>query len=498
MSFQHVSAALLSLAVTSAAAQGTAFNYQGVITDGGTTIDGVVDLEFRLYDDATAGSQLGSSIVLVDEAVNNGLVNVELDWGSTYFDGRSLWLEIAVDQDGGADSFSTLTPRVQILPVPYANYASTSGADLSEVLQQGSDAGGSSITNVDSISASSFSGDGSALTGIDVNDADADPTNEIQDLSQLPEGVGLGTTPGVRGVYFPGNFGLYSGPGGTTSSGNLTGTNVYTGTVLEQHFLPPAQTTVQEIAVRFASTPLSPVTFEVYSVDSISGTITGLVFSKDLGLVTSTLPTRIGVSIDVGGDPLSASLPTFLWRVVPDSGTISMYGRSSSLLDFEVVTGTARPILVSGSNAEVGILTSPVSNQPLTVGASTSNGNGAHVTPGGTWTNGSSREWKSNFQKLDSLEILNRLANLPITRWEYTGSDEGAHVGPTAEDFHAAFGLGGNPQYISTVDADGVAFSAIQGLNEKLEQESAKLSKENAELRERLERLEALLLEPEN
>ena len=37
-------------------------------------------------------------------------------------------------------------------------------------------------------------------------------------------------------------------------------------------------------------------------------------------------------------------------------------------------------------------------------------------------------------------------------------------MGPMAQDFYAAFGLGEDDTHISTVDADGVALAAIQGL----------------------------------
>lgn len=105
---------------------------------------------------------------------------------------------------------------------------------------------------------------------------------------------------------------------------------------------------------------------------------------------------------------------------------------------------------------------------PLQVGTDTSTGNGAHVTAGGTWTNGSSRAWKEGFEALDPEAVLAKVSELPIQRWRYRGSDEGAHVGPMAEDFHAAFGLGASDAYIATVDADGVALAAIQGLRQQL------------------------------
>jgi len=66
-----------------------------------------------------------------------------------------------------------------------------------------------------------------------------------------------------------------------------------------------------------------------------------------------------------------------------------------------------------------------------------------------------------------------------------------------AQDFQTAFGLGAIPTAIATVDADGVALAAIQGLNNKVETGIAdiqKLQEENSELKQRIERLEQLLL----
>ncbi|GMU45030.1 MAG: hypothetical protein AMXMBFR25_30160 [Lysobacterales bacterium] len=110
--------------------------------------------------------------------------------------------------------------------------------------------------------------------------------------------------------------------------------------------------------------------------------------------------------------------------------------------------------------------------------------NGAHLTTGGTWTNGSSRAFKEAVEAIDPGQVLQRVLDLGISRWRYIGSDEGAHIGPMAEDFHAAFATGSDAQHIATVDADGVALAAIQGLNAKLEDDKRALG-------ERLERLDA-------
>ena len=60
-------------------------------------------------------------------------------------------------------------------------------------------------------------------------------------------------------------------------------------------------------------------------------------------------------------------------------------------------------------------------------------------------------------------------------------------MGPMAQDFHAAFGLGVSDKLIDTIDPDGVALAAIQGLHALVQEKDAEID----ELRARLERLEA-------
>ena len=87
--------------------------------------------------------------------------------------------------------------------------------------------------------------------------------------------------------------------------------------------------------------------------------------------------------------------------------------------------------------------------------------------------------------------LLEKLSRMPITEWNAKAQGPDIkHIGPTAQDFHAAFGLGGSDDKgISTIDEGGVALAAIQGLNQKLEQKATEI----AELKARLERLERLL-----
>ena len=86
------------------------------------------------------------------------------------------------------------------------------------------------------------------------------------------------------------------------------------------------------------------------------------------------------------------------------------------------------------------------------------------------------RNVKENFQPVDGREVLTRLAAMPITTWNGKAqSSDIRHMGPVAQDFHAAFGLGGTDKGIATVDADGVALAAIQGLHTMVREKEAQL-----------------------
>lgn len=115
----------------------------------------------------------------------------------------------------------------------------------------------------------------------------------------------------------------------------------------------------------------------------------------------------------------------------------------------------------------------------------------ATLSNGGTWTNASSRSFKTGFSSVNALDVLKRVADLPISVWTYKGSEEGQHIGPMAEDFRAAFSVGAaDGKSIATVDADGVALAAIQGLNLKLETENAALRAQLNQVMQRLTDLE--------
>jgi hypothetical protein len=103
---------------------------------------------------------------------------------------------------------------------------------------------------------------------------------------------------------------------------------------------------------------------------------------------------------------------------------------------------------------------------------------GAYVTTGGVWTNASSRQLKTGFAPVDQVALLQALASLPIETWSYRAEGPAVrHLGPVAEDFYAAFGLGSNEAAaIGTVDADGVALATIQALYQIILEQQAQLA----------------------
>lgn len=86
---------------------------------------------------------------------------------------------------------------------------------------------------------------------------------------------------------------------------------------------------------------------------------------------------------------------------------------------------------------------------------------------GGSWSSVSDRNSKENLAPVEARTVLERLRALPISTWNFKAQDEAIrHMGPMAQDFHALFGLGPAQTTIDTIDADGVALAAIQGLAE--------------------------------
>ncbi len=133
------------------------------------------------------------------------------------------------------------------------------------------------------------------------------------------------------------------------------------------------------------------------------------------------------------------------------------------------------------------------SGKVIQVGDDTTNGNGAYLTAGGTWTNGSSILFKTNFIDLSSEWILDKISKLNIRKWDYKNTNE-THIGPTSEEFINLFGVGieNENSHISTIDVSGVALKGVQALIDENKVQKEQLESQNDLINELYNRILAL------
>ena len=170
-----------------------------------------------------------------------------------------------------------------------------------------------------------------------------------------------------------------------------------------------------------------------------------------------------------------------------------VYGDQSTGQSGSVVTSsTANQFLVRASGG-----VTFYTNGGLTSGVTLAAG-------GSGWGIVSDAGLKEHFREDGADDMLAAIARMPIRTWSYKTQDASIrHMGPTAQDFHAAFGLGESDVRINTIDADGVALAAVKALEARtralpddtraLRDRVAALARDNDDLRARLARLEALL-----
>lgn len=112
---------------------------------------------------------------------------------------------------------------------------------------------------------------------------------------------------------------------------------------------------------------------------------------------------------------------------------------------------------------------------------------------GGSWNNLSDRNMKQNFAAVDPRAILRGVLALPISTWNYKSQASSVrHIGPMAQDFFATFKVGEGDKTITTVDPDGVALAAIQGLNEELKDRDARIDGLQQQIKQQQEQLDGL------
>jgi hypothetical protein len=181
-----------------------------------------------------------------------------------------------------------------------------------------------------------------------------------------------------------------------------------------------------------------------------------------------------------------------------------------SLLPFRIRPGAPTSSIDISADGDVGFGTSsPEAKLDIALNASAAtplaalrvtNGNGdfdnderftvdtsGNVFARGSISQLSSRDAKTDFESADGNSVLARVAALPISTWRYKdAASDDRHLGPVAQDFHAAFGLGRSAESVAPTDLAGVALAAIQALNAQVAERDARIEA----LEQRLARLE--------
>ncbi len=102
---------------------GADFTYQGRLNQSGMPLNGTADFQFRLFDAASGGAQVGTTQSANNVTITDGLFTASLNFGTGVFTGEARWLEIAVRSPAGSGTFTTLATRQSLAAAPYALYA---------------------------------------------------------------------------------------------------------------------------------------------------------------------------------------------------------------------------------------------------------------------------------------------------------------------------------------------------------------------------------------
>jgi len=580
------------------AALGTAFSYQGRLNDGGAAANGAYDLEFKLYDDASVGSQVGSTATHDDVVISDGLFNVELDFGVGAFDGDARWLEIGVRAGSSTGAYTTLTPRQSLLPAPYASalpglwtQPNASSPNLigghngnsvaSGVVGATISGGGYADNNTNTINQVSgnygvigggldnnASGYAATISGGRSNIASGDYYPTIGGgWGNHAVGAWLATVSGGGDNFASGNYatvpggrqntaqGNYSFAAGYQAEANHQGSFVWAdsgganlASTANDQFLVRASggvsLNVAGGALRLEPDAASPNVIGGYSDNSVTGGVVGATISGggrapdndwgsnnvsgDYGAIGGGNSNQVtgaeatiagGHSNQAGGDYASvaggsSNLASGLAATAGggnnnqasgDAATVPGGFQNTAQGDYSFAAGVRAKANYQGcfvwGDANFSDVTCDANNQfivrasgGVTMYSSSNLASGVVLPAGsGAWSNLSDRNLKENLAPVDAQEVLARLAEIPISTWNYKSQDVAIrHIGPIAQDFYAAFGLGEDDKHINTLDANGIALVAIQGLEQLVQAQNARietLEAQNAALQQQCDDL---------
>ncbi len=587
-------ACLLVSSVLTAISQGTAFTYQGRLTDNGATPAGNYDLRFAIYDAPFAGGVVGGTLTNSAVPVNNGLFAVTLDFGTGIFTGADRWLEIGVRTNGNS-AFTTLSPRQKLTATPYAITAGSVTGIVPSGGVMGTYANAVTFNNAANNFIGNYTGHGSGLTNVTARSLEGQGVSNFWQTggnSGTSAGVNfLGTTDnqplefkvngqralrlephtngapnviggaGVNQVDSDAVGATIAGGGATDFYGSAIANRIFLSafavigggvgnTIQSNSFAPIIAGGVRNIiGVHAYRSTIGGGAFNIIQNDAFESTIGG---GRDniIQGVSSTISGGVGnvIQAELSPGPFGGTIAGGSYNLLRSNSvsatisggsqnTIETNSRSATISGGDqntigpnafgaVIPGglanTAKGncSFASGSRAQAlhdgafvwsdrayWYFSSSATNEfavratggvrfvTAVDGAGVPSSGVSLPSGGGSWSTLSDRGAKENFVPVKAQEILERVAALPLTTWNYKSQEKTVrHIGPMAQDFASAFQVGEDAKRITTVDADGVALAAIQGLNEKLDQQLKTKDREIQSLRQSVLELKELLL----
>jgi len=404
------------------------FTYQGRLTDGSKVANGTYDLQFTLYDQLIEGSQHGS-LTKSGVTVTGGIFTTQLDFGNTAIPG--LYLEIGAKRSGDT-TFTTLTPRQPIYAAPFATRSVLADSVVS-------------------------------ISG------------------QSPDKVALATTMVLSG-NLPSGSGNYVQNTTTRQAGsnfNISGNGTIGGNLTVTGTLNAALPAGSANYIQNTTSQQAGSNFNVSGNGTVGGTLSGNVVSATTSIGIGTTAPNFKLHIVDSNFPtmrIDGSHPSGTWLQLNNTAT---GGHTWSILSSASGNSEGAGNLVIADSTGGGKV---VMDVPLQVLSCT-----------GCTTVTSDRYAKSNITPVNSRSVLEKLVGIPIQTWNYKDDKAGVrHIGPMAQDFFAAFGLGSDDKHINLLDEGGVALAAIQELyraNQAKDKQIDDLTKRVAELEKAIEKL---------
>ncbi len=437
--------------LTGQALPGNSITYQGRLTDAGSPANGTFDFEFTLFDAASGGFNIGNVVTKDDVTVSEGLFLVELDFGEDAFNGEARYLEIMVRPGNSSGIFTILSPRQPVAPTPYA--LALPGLRTEQNDTSPNVIGGHRSNNI------AANVVGATIGGGGPKVAFATISNFIGGNYATIGGGEGNRVNGVRATIGGGSGNEANGAGATTGGGfgNVAGERTATIAGGEDN--------------------------------EASGN------GAAIGGGTDNVASGINATVPGGSDNAARGNDSFAAgsNAIVDanhSGTILFADGSS----FPTPPFNSHPFNSTAANEFAARATGGVRFVTAIDSSTGTPTAGVTLSAGGSaWAALSDRQSKENIEAVDGQAVLAKLAEVPIATWNYkTQAESIRHMGPMAQDFRAAFGLGEDETRITTIDSDGVALAAIQGLYEVVQAQEAQLAAQQALIEQLQTRLAAL------